>query len=105
MSSKCRDGKGRWRSVTVGFRVSREESEAINEMVKLSGMTKQDYCISRLLNRDIIVARNPRAFKGLKDSTTKIHDDLSRITESGQISGELLDTIRLVADIVKRMKE
>ena len=30
MSAKNRDGKNRWRNITVGFRVSPEENELIN---------------------------------------------------------------------------
>lgn len=36
------DHQGRWRHKTVAFRVSQEESEQIDRMVRLSGLTKQD---------------------------------------------------------------
>ncbi len=49
MSAKNRDNKNRWRNVTVGFRVSPEESEQIDRAVRLSGLTKQDYITRRLL--------------------------------------------------------
>ena len=37
------DYKGRWRNHTVAFRVSDEEAKLINDLVALSGLTKQDY--------------------------------------------------------------
>ena len=37
MSAKNNDAKGRWRNVTVAFRVSPEENEEINMRAKLSG--------------------------------------------------------------------
>lgn len=37
MSAKNNDAKGRWRNVTVAFRVSQEENEEINMRAKLSG--------------------------------------------------------------------
>ena len=40
MSAKNRDNKNRWRNITVGFRVSPEESEQIDKAVRLSGLTK-----------------------------------------------------------------
>ena len=49
MSEKARDSKGRWRSVSVCFRVSPEEIAFINSLVKLSGLTKDKqlpYCKS-----------------------------------------------------------
>ena len=46
MSEKSLDRKGRWRSKTVAFRLSPEENETLNNMVKLSGLTKQDYIMN-----------------------------------------------------------
>ena len=68
MSAKNRDQKGRWRSITIAFRVSPEENARINEAVKLAGITKQDFITSKLLNRDVIVAKSPRTFKALRDN-------------------------------------
>ena len=36
MSAKSRDEHNRWRNITVGFRVSPEENEQLNEAVALS---------------------------------------------------------------------
>ena len=53
------DPKGRKRNRTVSFRVSGEELELINSIVSVSGMTKQDYIVSRLNERDVVVYGNP----------------------------------------------
>ena len=55
MSARSRDGQGRWRSKTIGVRISPEENAELNTLVALSGMTKQEYCINRMLQRDIVV--------------------------------------------------
>lgn len=49
MSLKNVDRKNRWRNKVVAFRVSSEEDAQIEAEVKLSGLTKQDYIIRRLL--------------------------------------------------------
>jgi len=36
MSAKNRDNKNRWRNITVGFRVSPEEMNAINKAVAIN---------------------------------------------------------------------
>lgn len=36
------DYKGRWRNHTVTFRVSDEEAKLLNDLVALSGLTKQE---------------------------------------------------------------
>lgn len=104
MSKKCRDCKGRWRDITVGFRVSREESAAIDMMVALSGMTKQDYCLARLLDQEITVTRNPKAYIGLKREMQKVYEELKRLTDDIELSDELIDKIAVIADVYDRMK-
>lgn len=59
MSAKNMDKHNRWRNVTVAFRMSPEEDVQLEALVKLSGLTKQDYIISRVLGKDIIVMGNP----------------------------------------------
>lgn len=44
------DAKGRWRNRTVGFRVSEEEAKMIDHMVALSGLTKQEYILRKLMD-------------------------------------------------------
>ena len=43
MSAKNVDRHNRFRSITVGFRVSPEEQEELNRAVALSGLPKQEY--------------------------------------------------------------
>ena len=50
MPAKNVDKKNRFRSITVGFRVSPEENKALNKAVALSGLPKQEYpCKTKLL--------------------------------------------------------
>ena len=55
MSEKVLDAHGRWRNITVAFRVSPEEDEQIERLVKLTGLTKQDYIMRRLTEQDVVV--------------------------------------------------
>ena len=57
------DHNGRWRNRIVAFRVSDEEAKLLNDLVALSGLTKQDYIMRRLLCRDVVVQGNPRVYK------------------------------------------
>lgn len=99
------DGKGRWRNVTVAFRVSSEESDDINMRVKLSGLTKQEYIVRRLSERDIIVQPNTRVYKTLRNQMTDILSELKRIEKCADVTNELLDTIQLIAVTLGGMKE
>ena len=79
MSLKNMDNKNRWRSKTVGFRVSPEEDAQIETAVRLSGLTKQDYITRRLLCRDVVVQGNPRVYKALRDRFAAVLGELRRI--------------------------
>ena len=46
------DQQGRWRNKIISFRMSPEEDEVLKARVKLSGLTKQDYIINRLLGHE-----------------------------------------------------
>jgi uncharacterized protein (DUF1778 family) len=104
MSLKNRDEKGRWRNKTVAFRVSPEEDEQIETAVRLSGLTKQDYIIRRLLNRDVVVVGNPRVYKALRNQLAAVLTELQQISASASVSSELLDTIRLITVTMNGMK-
>lgn len=105
MSAKNLDKHNRWRNKTVAFRVSPEEDAQIETAVKLTGLTKQDYIIRRLLCRDVVVQGNPRVYKALRDQLAEVLAELQRIETGGVANDELLDQIEMIADILGGMKE
>ena len=105
MSAKNLDNKGRFRSRTIGFRVSPEEDAQISVAVSLSGLTKQDYITNRLLCRDIVVQGNPRVYKALKDQLAKVRDELKRIENGDEVDEDLLATINLITVTLDGMKQ
>ena len=72
---------------------------------RLTGLTKQDYIIRRLLNRDVVVQGNPRVYKALRDQLATVLNELRRIEAGANVSDELLDTINMIAAIMDGMKE
>ena len=104
MSAKRVDQKNRWRNVMVSFRVSPEENEQINTAVALSGLSKQDYIISKLLNREVVVQGNPRVFKALKHQLAEVLDELHRIEAGTNVSEELLNDIQLITVTLSGMR-
>ena len=105
MSAKNIDSKGRFRARTIGFRVSPEEDQLINSAVALSGLTKQDYIVKRLLCRDVVVQGNPRVYKALKDQLAKVLDELKRIENGTEVDEDLLATINLITVTLDGMKQ
>ena len=105
MSAKNLDSKGRFRAKTIGFRVSPEEDQLINSAVALSGLTKQEYMVRRLLERDIIVQPNSRIYKALRNQMTEILNELRRIENGAKVDDELLAVIKTVAETYNGLQE
>lgn len=103
--NKTLDQKGRWRKKVVAFRVSEEESELIDNYVRLSGLTKQDYIIKRLQNKDIVVQGNPRVYKALRNQLTNIYEELKRIKVEKDVSDEMLYTLQLIAETLQGFRK
>lgn len=100
MSAKNCDNHNRFRNRTIGFRVSPEEEQQINIVVELSGMTKQDYIVSKLLDRKIYVQGNCKVHRAVYDKLTEVLSELQRIENSKEMGDELIENIELIASIV-----
>ena len=103
MSAKVLDPKGRFRGKIVSFRCSEEENAALDVAVQLSGLTKQDYIILRVLNRDIVVQPNPRVYKALKDRLELVFAYMKK-NEAAATNSDLLDTINLITVTLNGVK-
>jgi len=98
------DYKGRWRNHTVAFRVSDEEAKLLNDLVALSGLTKQDYITRRLLCRDVVVQGNPKVYKALKNQMAAIYGELKRLKVYSGENDELLYTLQVIAITLDGLK-
>ena len=99
------DKQGRWRNKTVSFRMSNEEIRLLNNLVSLSGLTKQDYIIKRLLCKDVVVVGNTRVYKALKNHMEQIFTELKRLSTMQEIDDVTLSTIQFINQILQGMKE
>ena len=102
MSAKNLDKHNRFRSITVGFRVSPEENEQINKVVAISGLSKQEYCYRRCMQQDIVVhGVNPRVFKALRNNLAEVLEELKNKKE---VTDEMLEIIRLITATLRELK-
>ena len=105
MSVKSLDREGRWRDTTVGFRVSEEENERINQLAALSGMTKQAFIINRLEGNEITVLATVRVQKALAIQAKRVADELSRISAGERVNERLVDVSKAILDVLAQMNE
>lgn len=105
MSEKNLDYYGRFRSVNVSFRVSPEEGKLLNSLVKISGMTKQDYITEALLSNQIIIQPTSRTYKAIKDELSAVISELKRIEAGQNVDVDLLDLLSRITSAVDTFKE
>ena len=89
----------------VAFRMSPEEDAQLETAVKLSGLTKQDYIIRKLLDKEVVVQGNPRVYKALRDQLAAVLTELQRMEAGNAPNSDMLETIQLIANIMDGMKE
>lgn len=102
MSARNNDNKGRFRSVTIGFRVSPEEAYALDLKVNASGMTKQDYCTKKVLDEEITVHPNIRVQTYICRYLTELTEQLKRL-ESIEKNNDVLENIKYLLKLIDKM--
>lgn len=103
MSAKNCDNHNRFRDRTIGFRVSSEEDQQINTIVELSGMTKQDYIVSKLLDRTIYVQGNCKVHRAVYDKLNEVLAELKRLDSGDSVDDDLMSNIELITGIVNSL--
>ena len=104
MSLKSRDKHNRWRNKTISFRMSDEENKLLDRYVKMSGLSKQDYIIGRVLATEITVKGTPKVYTALKDTANEILAELKNIDNQIGTDPELLETIKFLGNVLNEFK-
>ena len=71
-------------------------------MVKTSGMTKQDYCVKKLLAEDIIVHPNIRIQKYLREYLVSLTEELKRLEKINQ-STDVLENLKYILTLINQL--
>ena len=102
MSEKIKDEKNRWRSRSVGFRVSPEEWDAFSDKVRLCGYgKKQDYIMQCLMHHEVVAKGNPLMLTQFRKDLKQILAELQRINDASEIDGELFTPIQSMLEILE----
>ena len=105
MSNKTLDHKGRWRNKVIAFRVSPEESKQLDQLVKLSGLSKQEYLTSRALQKDVVVVASPYVHKCLSQQLSEFITVLKDQTALEKMDSEDKEIMLFMMKILSHLKE
>ena len=99
MSEKNLDPQGRMRSKTVAFRMSPEEADLLQRYADMSGMTKQDYLISRVLQREVTVIPNKRMQLYMEENMLHVFKELRRLDAGQVLPRDLSELVGMLAGV------
>lgn len=106
MSRKNRDKYNRFRSKTIAFRVSEEENKTLETKVALSGLTKQDYLIHCIKQRNYVVdGKNTRVWKALKQQLDVFIKRFSEIDDISKLENDELEVLEYMLQIIIAIKK
>lgn len=104
MSERNNDRNGRWRNKTIAFRMSEEEAAQLDMLVSISGLTKQDYITSKLLNREVRVIPSSRIQLNLQSAMRQLLDKLSS-TDQAALTQEVQESIVTLISVLASLGE
>lgn len=99
MSEKNLDPQGRIRSKTIAFRMSPEEADLLQRYADMSGMTKQDYLISRILQREVTVVPNKRMQLYMEENMLYVFKELRRLDAGQVLPRDLSELVGMLSGI------
>ena len=68
-------------------------------------MTKQEYIVRRLQEKEVVVTGNPRVYKALKNELAKVLNELKSLKKGENVSEDLREVIRLITVTMDGMKD
>ncbi len=89
----------RVQSKTIAFRITPELNEQINLIVAASGMTKQDYITSKLLDLEVTIVPSTYTYAALRDEMREVCRQLNRIRNGCEPSERLLGLCERLSDL------
>lgn len=104
MSERNNDRNGRWRNKTIAFRMSEEEAAQLDMLVSISGLTKQDYITSKLLNREVRVIPSSRIQLNQQSTMRQLLDKLSS-TDQAALTQEVQESIVTLISVLASLGE
>lgn len=83
---------------TMAFRLTEEEHKLLCRKIEISGLTRQEYILDKLLDMEVVVKPSVRVHKALEKSMADIYQQLLRIRAGGALSDRMESVIQMLAE-------
>lgn len=97
--------KNRKRDIVVGFRVSKEEQEKLNDRIRLCGYTKQDYLIKSSLMQRLLVVGDRKVLNEFKKQLNSIEEELKRIENISEFDEVSFENLKTILEIMRELNK
>lgn len=97
--------KNRKRDIVVGFRVSKEEQEKLNDRIRLCGYTKQDYLIKSSLMQRLLVVGDRKVLNEFKKQLNSIEEELKRIENISELDEVSFENLKTILEIMRELNK
>lgn len=104
MSSKNKDFQKRYRSLTVGFRMSPEEHEVLKAKIKMSGLSKQDYLTQNVINPNINVHGSPVVSKQIMKYLELFIERFNEIETLDELNFDEVDVLDYMLSLIRALR-
>lgn len=84
--------------------MSEAENNLLNQYVRMSGLSKQDYIINKLLDTTVEVKGSAKVFYALEDTARKILEELKKTETTKENLPDLLKTITFLSNVLNGFK-
>lgn len=92
--------EARKRSKTISFWVTSGQAAEIDEMARTSGLMKQDYLLTRALERKVVIVPSSRVVKNLREKSERIAKRLESLSSASEMNDVLLGELRWLAGLM-----
>ena len=75
------------------------------QLILTKSMSKQDYIMTRLTNKELVVEGSIRTFSGLKTQLMYVQEELKRINEINIENQDVIDLLKVITDILLKIEE
>lgn len=93
----------RQRSKTMAFRMTPTEESQVKIAIALSGLTRQEYITSKLLDRTIQVQGNCKIHRAVYDLLKEVLDELKRLNSADNLNEPLLSNLEQITKTIDRL--
>ena len=95
--------KNRKRNVIMNFRVSPEEKALIDARITLTGLSRSEFFIQSCIYQQILVKGNIKSFDAIKDSISKIYQQMQEISSLEELQSEDLESLKTIMEIMDHL--